>query len=240
MIERRHLTDVASDMATKVFPDTAAAMNSDLTKYNAAKKALAEAIRIDEVKDIRDKAAAMRIYAMQAKDRVLIDQATEIRLRAERRAGELLRDLADRGERAVRKNMKSQPATSKLSDLDINKSQSSRWQKLAEIPEESFEELVANAKLKACTAVDRAQQPKPKPKRKRRAKKDAADIAATCVLEVEMIVRAAISKMHDPDERAGLFDRLEKAVRAIMSEATAQDHAHAGNGRAESDRWIET
>jgi hypothetical protein len=196
-------------------------MSGDLTKYNAAKRALAEAIRIDEVKDIRDKAAAMRIYAMQAKDRGLIDQATEIRLRAERRAGELLRDMADRGERAVRKNMKSQPATSKLSDLNINKSQSSRWQKLAETPDGAFEELVAHAKQRACSAVDRAQQPKSKPKRKPPAKKDAADTVATCVREVEMIVRAAISRM-DAEERAGLFDQVMDSVRAIMAEKQPQ------------------
>jgi hypothetical protein len=51
-------------------------------------------------------------------------------LRAEIKAGELLAEMADKGERAVRKNMKSQRATSKLSDLGVSKIQS-RWQKLA-------------------------------------------------------------------------------------------------------------
>jgi hypothetical protein len=39
------------------------------------------------------------------------------------RAGELLAQMAERGERAVRKNMKSQAATSKLSDLGVTKKQ---------------------------------------------------------------------------------------------------------------------
>ena len=221
---------------------------TDLAKYNAAKQALAAAVRVDEVKDIRDKAVAMRVYAMQAKDRVLIDQATEIRMRAERRAGELLRDMADRGERHRRgdsnQHAKSQAAT--LQNLDINKSQSARWQKLADIEEDDFEELVTNVKQKACGAVDRAQQPKPKLKPKRKpkpAKKDGADVVATCVREVESIVRAAISGM-DTEEREGLANQVVEAVHAIMVAAThvdasSHDNALPDDPGSEVDRWIE-
>jgi hypothetical protein len=218
-------------------------MNAGLTRYNAAKQALAAAVRVDEVKDIRDKAVAMRVYAMQAKDRVLIDQATEIRLRAERRAGELLRDMADRGERHSRgdsnQHAKSQAAT--LQNLDINKSQSSRWQKLAEIEEGDFEELVTNAKQNACGVVDRAQQPKPKPKpdpKPKPAKKDTDEIVATCVRDVVAIVRAAISAGMDARTRIGLIAQVTEAV-GIFLDDTSYDNALPDPG-PDVDRWIES
>jgi hypothetical protein len=219
--------------------DQAQAHSGALSRYDAVCRALAEAKSVDEVKDIRDKAVAMAAYARQAKDRILIDQAIEIRLRAERRAGELLKDMAQTGERAVRKNMKSQPATSKLSDLNINKSQSSRWQKLANISDADFEGLVDRTKQKACAVVDHAQQPKTNPKPKPTPKRpkykpggaNTGDLIADCLAEVVPIMRAAIVRM-DAEKRLVFFDELRKAVRTITMEVTAQD--------AETDHWAET
>lgn len=62
----------------------------DLVRYDAACVALASAKSVDEAKDILDKAVAMRAYAKQAKNRQLEIDAAEIRIRAERRVGELI------------------------------------------------------------------------------------------------------------------------------------------------------
>ena len=58
---------------------------TDLVKYDAACRAVAEAASIDEAKGFRDKSEAMRAYAKQAKNKQLEVQAAEIRIRAERR-----------------------------------------------------------------------------------------------------------------------------------------------------------
>jgi hypothetical protein len=126
-----------------------------LARYDAARRALAEAHRVDEVKSIRDKAIAMQAYARQAKDTTLLTQATEIRMRAERRAGELLIEMAERKERLASKDTlargRSVPPreVSTLSDLGVTKTQSSRWQRLARIEPDKFERNVTRASTDA-------------------------------------------------------------------------------------------
>lgn len=133
-------------------------MTFKMIRYDAARKALAEAHRIDEVKSIRDKAVAVEAYAKQAKDRTLIEQATDIRGRAERRAGEILKVMAEQKERAGAggdRKSKSQPAILvKLQDLSVTPTQSSRWQRLAALSERDFEKRLDIAKRKAVSAVD--------------------------------------------------------------------------------------
>jgi hypothetical protein len=93
---------------------------------------------VDEVKDIRDKAQALEIYQRQARNTDAEWKACEIRLRAERRCGQLLAEMEKA--RGARGNPGGQGATivrshdattQSLADLGITKTQSSRWQKLA-------------------------------------------------------------------------------------------------------------
>jgi hypothetical protein len=133
-------------------------MKTALIRYDAARRAIACAYRVDEVKAIRNKAEAVRVYAKQAGDYQLQNQAAEIRLFAERRAGQLLSDMAmhpgTRGEGRPRgdgtKLRRSSSATAyppRLDDLGVSKNQSSKWQRLAKlIDDATFERALARAK----------------------------------------------------------------------------------------------
>jgi DNA modification methylase len=126
----------------------------EIALVSQARVALAEARSIDEVKDIRDKAEAMRLYLKQ-RDESLEAQntAAEIKLWAERRAGEMLAHMKKSGERdqgsgGDRKSQSHDVTVipSKLSDLGVDKMESSRWQTIASMPEKEFEQHIEKAK----------------------------------------------------------------------------------------------
>lgn len=112
-------------------------MNQHLSLYDVACASLAELKTLDEVKEISDRAEAMRIYARRAKNRDLEIDAAEVRIRAERRVGELLIELKDAhrlnrgGRRQGGSRSSNKPGIASLSDLGIDKKLSMRGQRLA-------------------------------------------------------------------------------------------------------------
>jgi hypothetical protein len=125
-------------------------VSTELVRYDAMCRAIAAAYDVDEVKDIRDKALAIEVYARQAQNYEAEHKAAKVRERAERRAGELLaeREMAKGGgdQRSDHRSPhvtgdrpehpSNQPKT--LADLGITKRQSANWQKLAKMPLERF------------------------------------------------------------------------------------------------------
>ena len=124
-------------------------MHPPLTRYDVARHALAEAHRVDEAKAIRDKMIAVKMYARQVNDKHMMVWATEIKLRAERRMGQLLIDLKETGQRAQQGgDRKSNPADRglKLEDIGITSQRASESVQLADIPEKEFEAMLDEAK----------------------------------------------------------------------------------------------
>ncbi|MFH5806820.1 MT-A70 family methyltransferase [Alienimonas sp. DA493] len=105
-----------------------------LIRYDEACAAIARAESVGEVKEMRDQAEAMRVYAKQASLSLdMQNKAAELKLRAERKAGELIA-ASDIG-KGVKCNT--------LSHFGIGRHQSSRWQSIARVPADAFEEYVS-------------------------------------------------------------------------------------------------
>src|SRR5690606_32625761 len=117
-----------------------------LQLYEAACLALSEAKSVDEVKFIRDKHDAMRAAARIAKNRQLEVDAAEIRIRAERRLGEMIVQQKEtvglnEGGRPKKTGSDMEPVSKPtLEQAGIDKKLSMRAQKLAAVPEDEFEE----------------------------------------------------------------------------------------------------
>ena len=77
----------------------------------------------------------------------------EIKLRAERRCGELLADMEKRdggdAQRTRSQRVTESEVPPRLADMGISRMQSSRWQAIAAVPEAIFEEHVAAVKAEA-------------------------------------------------------------------------------------------
>jgi hypothetical protein len=122
--------------------------------YERMRLAIAECSRVDEVANLVDQAVAAQAYYRQSQDRENEIEASRIRVRAERRMGEILKMMEANGDRANRQStLKQGPmlprATSvpTLSDLGIPRHRASRAMQLANVPESEFESVLAEAHI---------------------------------------------------------------------------------------------
>ena len=114
-----------------------------LIKYDAACQALAECRRVDEVNDWVDRAAAVEAYGRISRNFEIERDAAEIRVRAERRLGQLLIETANCGERTTRGGDRAKSPLPTLLDMGISRDRSARAQSIARIPEPEFESTLA-------------------------------------------------------------------------------------------------
>ena len=128
-----------------------------LIRYDAMCKAIDAAYEVDEVKDIRDKAIALEVYSRLARNTENERRACEIRLRSERKAGQLARQLEkSQGKRTDKPQplptMGRGSKTEALRKAGVSPKQAEQWQALAAIPDEQFEAALADKSTMPSTA----------------------------------------------------------------------------------------
>jgi hypothetical protein len=125
-------------------------MNGSLVRYDAMINAIVACHSVDEVKDYRDKAMALEAYAKIAMNVEAERQACEVRLRAERRAGELFGELEraptahggdTKSERAATVASRSAYAEA-LERTGTKERTARRYQELASVPRAQFEDAL--------------------------------------------------------------------------------------------------
>jgi hypothetical protein len=121
-----------------------------LMRVERAKSLLAHVRTVTEAREIRDRAAAAQFYLRAREDsHDAAQNAGEIKVRAERRLGDLLRETVNQKTSAGRPKKNGRTlrpiSTGRLPD-GVSKSQSSRWQQAATVPEKAFETYVADCR----------------------------------------------------------------------------------------------
>jgi hypothetical protein len=108
--------------------------------YEAMRQAIDLCQRIDEIAELANKAVAIQAYYRQSLDVENEMDSARVRLRAERRLGQLLKIMAANGERATQTHGGAnvptllRDATPTLDDLGIPRDRASRAMQLANIP----------------------------------------------------------------------------------------------------------
>ena len=193
-----------------------------------ARQALAQAKSIEDFKAVRDVGEAAIRLAKSRRD-VGIEallEAQEIVRRAERQLGEMLPEVVKKGgDRA-----KLRPATS-LADLGIEKTQSSRFQKIASVPGDEFEawieecrvggqEMTQAAALRLAAAsieqVEHAEMP----------------VHEQLSEAIEKVVSRYVGRLRTKDEFASVRDCLRELIKFLTDEEAERGIGRTGQKTA--------
>lgn len=129
-----------------------------LAQYHAARTALAEATRIDEVLPVLAEIEHVKLYAKQIEDRALLADASVFQLRAERRVGEIIAAAKEighfkQGRRKDEKN--SDPEFSQraaLAEAGLKPKLSARAQRSAAVPDHEWEQIEQSTRDRIASA----------------------------------------------------------------------------------------
>jgi hypothetical protein len=143
---------------------------TQLVKYEAACRALAACRSVDEVIEIRNQSEAIKAYAKQAKNKNMEADAAEIRIRAERRLGEMLGEQpkatasGSNQHRKVERVLAKPAPLATYEEAGIDKNLAHRARQAAAVPSDQFEEIVKetrdgieNEVAKADRKIEKAQ-----------------------------------------------------------------------------------
>lgn len=190
--------------------------NKGLSLIKRAAQMLAEATTLQEFKAVRDVGEAAIRFAKSRRDVGIeaVQQAQEIVRRAERDMGLMLPDVT--GGRGRKE--KSHDVTF-LSDLGIERMQSSRFQKIAQLPDEEFEAWVSSCRDSGEELTQAAAL--------RLAAEFLADPIETPQRELCIVVSEAFRSVYakyspklDGDSRAYVIERLETLLELLKQEGS--------------------
>jgi hypothetical protein len=115
---------------------------SELVRYDAMCRAIDAAFEVDEVKAIHDQAQMLQAAARVAKNTDAETRAYEIRMRAARKAGQILRKAEKSAGGRPPKNSGDEPQSLKSDVLEkagVKARDASDWERLSEVSEDDFE-----------------------------------------------------------------------------------------------------
>ena len=120
-------------------------MTTELVKLDQAKTFIAESTDLSELLDFKNKVDAGLLYAKRSNLHEAQNELAEVKLRIDRRLGQILTDKPKQHGARPADTTGLQTATpSTYKDIGIEKTEAHRLQQVASVPEEKFEAYVVD------------------------------------------------------------------------------------------------